>query len=209
MTTLLLVRHAHTAANDLYARPLMSGWADVPLSPRGEGQLEALRVYDFGAVAPVIYASDRIRTMRTAEAFANGRRILPLRSLREISCGETDGWRVSTVQERYPELWARNMAEDDDEFCWPGGESYRELQTRVIHAMRGIAARHPGERVAIVTHTGVITQVVNLAHGLPPARWKRWRAANASVTTVEWDANDRVRVVKFSAATERRRVERS
>ena len=25
---------------------------------------------------------------------------------------------------RYPELWRRNLAQADENFCWPGGESY-------------------------------------------------------------------------------------
>jgi broad specificity phosphatase PhoE len=199
MTTLLLVRHAHTAANDLERKPVMSGWADVPLSTRGVKQLTTLASADLGEVAPVIYSSDSIRTLHTAGSFAQGRRIVPLRSLREISCGDVDGWRVATVQERYPELWQRNLAQNDPDFRWPGGESYRELRTRVLRAMRGIASRHRGERVAVVTHTGVITQVMNHAKGLSPANWKRWRAANASVTTIEWDDDDRVRVIRFSA----------
>lgn len=203
MTTLLLVRHAHTAANDLYARPLMSGWADVPLSARGLVQLDALAAADFGPLAPVIYTSDRVRALRTAASFARGRPIVPLRALREISCGEVDGWRVSAVQERYPALWERNMEQPDPDFRWPGGESYREFRQRVVRAMRGIAARHRGQRVAVVTHTGVIAQVANLAHGLSAGDWKRWRAANASVTTVEWDEDDRVRVLRFSASAGR------
>ena len=107
--------------------------------------------------------------------------------LREIGCGAADGRTVDEVRARFPLAWERNARQDDDDFRWPGGgESYREFRDRAVAAISAIVARHPGERVAVVTHTGVITQILGALAGAPPAQWQAYRAGNASFTRLEW-----------------------
>lgn len=197
ITTLLLLRHAHTEANEHGSTPRMAGWCDIPVSEQGEVQLAALRRISLGDLAPLVYSSASPRAIRTAAAAARGRRVVPLRSLREIDCGEVDGWLIADVARRHPELWRRNLAQDDPGFAWPGGESYGEFRRRVLRALRGIAARHRGERVLAVTHAGAIAQVVGHFEGVSPARWECYRPVNCSVTTVEWDDDGTIRVVDF------------
>jgi broad specificity phosphatase PhoE len=202
-TTLLLLRHAHTEANEHGSMPRMAGWCDIPVSERGEVQLAALRLVSFGELAPLVYSSSSPRALRTAAAAARGRRVVPLRSLREISCGEVDGWLIEEVARRHPDLWRRNLAQDDPGFGWPGGESYRHFRTRVLRALRGIAGRHRGERVLVVTHAGAIAQVIGHVRGTSPARWECDRPANCSVTTIECGDDGALRVI---AADARRRA---
>jgi broad specificity phosphatase PhoE len=120
-----------------------------------------------------------------ADRFALRARVWP--SLREIGCGGVDGWTLARVRRRFPRLWAANLARADERFRWPGGESYREFRARCLRAIRRIAAAHLGARVVVVTHAGVITQVLAAIHGIAPARWDAFRVGNASVTVVRWD----------------------
>jgi broad specificity phosphatase PhoE len=196
-TTLLLLRHVHTEANEHGTTPRMAGWCDIPVSEQGEAQLDALRRASLGDLAPLVYSSTSSRAIRTAAAAARGRRVVPLRSLREISCGEVEGWLIADVARRHPESWRRNLAQDDPDFAWPGGESYREFRERVLRALRGIAARHRGARVLVTTHAGAIAQVVGHARGVPAARWECFRPANCSVTTVECDDGGAIRVLEL------------
>lgn len=198
-TTLLLLRHAHTEANEHGATPRMAGWSDIPLSPFGEAQLEALRRVSFGTTAASVYASTSPRALRTAEAaLRGGQRIVRSRSLREISCGAVDGWLTSEVAVRHPELWLRNLRQDDPDFRWPGGESYREFRARVLRALGGIAARHCGERVLVVTHAGAIAQAVGHIRGVTPAAWEPHRPSNCSLTTLEWRADGTARLIELA-----------
>lgn len=196
-TTLLLLRHAHTEANEHGSTPRMAGWCDIPVSEQGEAQLDALRRVSLGDLAPLVYSSTSPRAIRTAAAAARGRPVVPLRSLREICCGEVDGWLIADVARRLPELWRRNLAQDDADFCWPGGESYRKFRQRVLRALRGIAARHRGARVLVTTHAGVVAQVVGQVKGVSPARWERYRPANCSVTTIELEDDGTVRLIEL------------
>lgn len=196
VTTLVLVRHAHTNANEHGTTPMMAGWAEIPISTFGERQLEILPGRFPIDAAPVVYSSTSSRARRTAEAVAGGRRVVPLRSLREISCGIVDGLEVSEVQRRYPELWQANAAQNDPRFAWPEGESYDRFRRRVLRTLAAIAARHRGERVVVVTHAGVISQIVGYVRGENPARWEEARPGNCSVSLIEWSASG-PRVVKF------------
>ena len=186
---LLLVRHAHTAGNEGGDQRVLSGWVDLPLSARGRDEAAALgRALAGAPPAAALYCSPSRRAQETARALAAAHRggIRLCDDLREIHCGEVDGLPIADVRARFGALWAANGREDDDDFRWPGGESYRELRTRAIAAAQTIAAAHPGERVLVVTHAGVIAQVVGSILGTPPGRWSRHRPATASVTQLRW-----------------------
>jgi broad specificity phosphatase PhoE len=72
----------------------------------------------------------------------------------------------------------------DDEFCWPGGESYAYFRRRVLRAVHAIARRQANQRVVIVTHAGVVNQVLGWMHGQKAGRWENFRPGNASITTI-------------------------
>jgi alpha-ribazole phosphatase/probable phosphoglycerate mutase len=110
-----------------------------------------------------------------------------LKSLAEIDCGEVDGMLMREVQARFPTLWQRNLAQAEEDFQWPGGESYRRLRRRVLRVIRLIAERHKGERVLLVTHAGFISSLLGFLAGTNPAEWSKFRPGNASITEVVWN----------------------
>lgn len=189
-TTILLARHGHVVDNDLGADAHLCGRLDATLSPLGREQVRRLR--DRLAAEPAvhaIYASPLPRALQTAETIAGvvGERLRLYRGLQEISCGELEGWRIADVQRCYPQLWQRNAAQSDETFLWPGGESYRAFRRRCLRSIQRISGAHHGERVLIVTHAGVISQLLGALHGISAARWGEFRAGNASLSEVEWE----------------------
>jgi broad specificity phosphatase PhoE len=146
-----------------------------------------------------LYSSPLQRALETARAVP----VEPLRvlaSFAEISCGELEGHPIEEVQKQYPEHWRRNEAQLDESFCWPGGESYRRFRRRVLRAVRIMACKHPGQRIAIVTHAGVINQIAGYLRGQSAARWENFRPHNASLTQVEW-YGDTGRLIRFDDCT--------
>ncbi len=188
----MFVRHGHTAAtvaNGGSSEVLVSGWADFPLSPLGRRQVEALCRRLEGSSLDAIYSSPLQRAVATAAALAHLAPTPPrlLDGLREISCGELEGLSIDELRQRHPEIWEANLRQEDDDLRLPGGESYRELRDRCLEAIRRIAADHQGQRVLIVTHAGVISQVVGALHGRSPAGWDSFRPGLCSITEVEWE----------------------
>jgi alpha-ribazole phosphatase/probable phosphoglycerate mutase len=175
----------------------MSGWTDLPLSVPGRRQVDLLVARLRGEPAfAAIYASPLQRAADTARAIsAAGLGHLRLcELLREINCGEVDGLPIEEVRRRYPSLWDANLRQEDADLRWPAGESYRELRRRSIEAVQHIAARHPSQRVAVVTHAGVISQVIGSLYGLSAARWEPFRPGNTSLTEVDWSGESGVLV---------------
>jgi broad specificity phosphatase PhoE len=188
-TRLLLIRHGHVITNGGDLAAPMTGWTDVPLSPRGRRQVAELR--DFlarGRRFDGIYSSPLSRASTTAKSLADAQlgelRLCP--GLMEINCGEADGLPLGEVQLRFPHLWDENLRQASAEFRWPGGESYRELRKRALTALREIAGDHPGGFVAVVTHAGVISQILGSIHGLSPACWSSFRPGNGSISELLW-----------------------
>jgi broad specificity phosphatase PhoE len=188
-TRLILIRHGHIAANTGRRDAPMAGWTDLPLSPQGRQQIERLRQrLLLGARFDAIYSSTLCRATETARLLAAAG-LGPLRlcsALREINCGYVDGLSLADVQRRFPELWRENFRQAREDFRWPGGESYREFRDRCVSTVQAIAADHSSGRVAIVTHAGVINQIIGSMRGLSPACWEPFRPGNASVSELAW-----------------------
>ena len=179
-----LVRHA-----DAFAGGRLCGWYDAPLSEKGRRQIQALpdRVRRLNP-AVAMYTSPLTRAWQTAIVFAEAWDLpgTAHEAWREIGCGVLDGEPIESVKRDYPELWARNLAQNDDTFAWPGGESYRGFRARVLDAMDELAKAYPGARLVVVTHAGVINQVVGTIRGYSAAAWEPNRPDPVTVTTVDW-----------------------
>jgi broad specificity phosphatase PhoE len=189
-TSLILIRHAHVVDNDPGAHARLSGWTDSRLSSLGEREAQALarRLVMQVPRAVALYTSPLLRARATADAIgaALGLRSHLRAGLREISCGMLEGWPLQRVQARFPELWQRNLAQNDESFAWPGGETYRQFRMRVVRTIRALAIPHVGQRILVVTHAGVIAQIVGALRDESAARWSAYRPGNASVTEVRW-----------------------
>ena len=188
-TTFIFIRHAQAADRDDRGQLRLSGQVDLPLTRRGRRQAKLLR-HVAHRLRPVdaLYTSTLRRAVETARPLAEALALEVRRwpSLREISCGRLDGQSIADVRTRYPRLWTANLAQADDDFRWPGGESYRSFRRRVLCAVRRIAHAHAGGRVVVVTHAGVISQVLGLLAGEAASRWEPFRPGPASITAVRW-----------------------
>ncbi len=180
----------------------LCGWCDPGLTRMGKREAESLALALAGDPAVALYSSPLRRAAETARAISArlGRAITFAPSLREIHCGALEGVLLGDVESRYPELWTRNLSESDESFRWPGGESYVEFRRRVLDAIGSVAALHQGERVLVVTHAGVIGQLLGAAAGLSAARWRAFRPGNASVTEVLW-SGEKASIVGFDDRT--------
>ena len=198
-TTLVLIRHGHTASNG-GAHARLSGASDEPLSELGRRQAVMLAQHLARQPEPFvgILSSPLSRALATAEQLVQAKlgNVEVMESLAEIHCGDYDGALLTLVQERIPEQWAANLRQDDPDFRWPGGESYREFRARCLAGVGSIARRFPGARVAVVTHAGVISQLFGHVAQQSAARWETYRPGNASLSELSW--NERaIRVVRF------------
>jgi probable phosphoglycerate mutase len=179
---LLLVRHGESQpARDDQPFPLVDGHGDPELAPAGREQAlrvaERLEHEDIGA----IYVSTLCRTVQTAAPLAARLGIEPRvePDLREVYLGEWEGGSFRRhVAEGHPT--AVKMFTEGRWDVIPGAESAESLATRVRGAITRIASAHADETVVVVSHGGVIGQIMALATGARPFSFGG--ADNASVS---------------------------
>lgn len=152
-TEIYLIRHGETLWNKLGK---FQGSVDIELSEEGRKQAECLKRTlkgDFQAV----YASPLIRAMETANTLCEGTglKVVPCENMREINFGVFEGLTFAEIQNNYPKEFDRWRTEEEGPFV--GGDlSVRNASIRAASAIRSIATSHPGEKVLIVAHGGII-----------------------------------------------------
>ena len=179
MTTILLARHGETEWN---RDGRFQGHADPPLNELGRQQAQELGLRLRGEQIDAIWSSDLGRAKQTAFYVASQVNQLVRLSgeLREMDVGSWSGFTREEIAERWPAeyaLWRETGR------GWPDGEDFDAMQERVVEAILGIAAAHPGEQVLVVTHGGPIRAIHAHAVGmtLPEHRQLRGVAGNCEI----------------------------
>ena len=184
VTTIYLVRQGETDDN---ARGVPQGLRDVPLNARGRAQAEAVARWFDGRELAAIVSSPLSRTLDVATALASGQG-LEVRTddrLVEFDQGDLDGLPIAEVRERYPDFIERWRSDDPTDLRMPGGETYGEVQRRMVDAIEAAAAAHLDEAVAIVSHNLAIKSVLCHAMEIPLAGFRRIRTDLAAVSILE------------------------
>jgi 2,3-bisphosphoglycerate-dependent phosphoglycerate mutase len=163
MTELVVIRHGET---DLNRAGSFQGQIDIGLNEHGFEQARKLAQRLANESFDALYTSDLIRTRQTAEPLASHLSLLinPLIGLREQHFGELEGRTLSSVKEEMPDLWETWLLFQAD-FAVPGGESVRQFSVRVLSTVFGLADRHPGQRLLLVAHGGVLDMLYRHARG--------------------------------------------
>ena len=182
-TLLLLIRHGET---DWNAAARIQGHTDIALNARGQAQA--------GAVADAlretrihgVYASDLLRARETAAPIAETQGLV-LRTdpaLRERAFGAFEGSSFAQLQDTHPDDCMR-WRKRDPSFAAPGGgERLDAFYARVTAAVLGIAERHPGQTLAIVTHGGALDCLYRCATSQELDAPRTWELRNAAINRV-------------------------
>ena len=180
---MVLVRHGESTWNREHR---IQGQSDPPLSAGGLRQAELLAVRLARREFSGFYTSDLRRASQTAEAIGaiSGQAPEPMQSLREIQLGAWEGLTTGDIATRFPDAWAKWLAQPDWDVV-PGGEGAQRFSDRVGATVEDIFRRHPKGDTLVVTHGGVIQIALHrilgrAGHGLFP-----FRIQNASISVIE------------------------
>jgi probable phosphoglycerate mutase len=188
VTELLFIRHGET---DWNRRQCFQGQIDVPLNGNGLEQARRLGLRLAPEPHHVLFSSDLSRAQQTAAPVAAAWGLQPVLvpGLREQKFGEWEGLDFAAIQQRYADLWPLWLQQDID-FAVPGGESLRQFHTRVLGAVKGLASQAesagPGQRLAIVTHGGVLDMLWRTAKGLPLTGLRECPIPNTGLNRLRW-----------------------
>ena len=189
---LLLVRHGQSTAN---ANGIWQGQMEFPLSEEGRKQASLAGSGLSGEPFEGLYSSLLSRAFETAEIIRDrtgfAGEVVPLGGLSERHGGILEGHTWAEQEQRNPELAKKFLAIPEEErWTLVGAETDEEVIARFEEAISSIRALHPdGSRIVIVSHGGVMRAFLRELFGpgvLPGAQ----RAANASITRLQWDRGE-------------------
>ncbi|MEZ5215419.1 MAG: histidine phosphatase family protein [Ilumatobacteraceae bacterium] len=180
-TLILLVRHGQT------------GTTGKVLPGRAKG----LHLADVGRARPTPPRTDRgprrstpctpplERARETAApiASATGHKTVIDRRLLECDFGEWTGAELAKLN-KLPE-W-RQVQQYPSGFRFPGGESFTEMQSRIVGGLQDLAQRHRGGVVVAVSHADPIKAAVAHALGTHLDLFQRIVISTCSVTAIAY-----------------------
>lgn len=218
-TELLLIRHGETDHN---REGRFQGQMDVPLNATGRAQAERLAQRLQGEPLDVLVSSDLSRARATAEPLllrrsgrgacgAGGadRESRPSTSDRRLELATDAAWReqafgvleglvVGEARVSHPEAFAAWWAHTPD-LAPPGGESPAAFHARVVVALHALVQAHPGARVAVFTHGGVLDMVWRTVQGRPLSGPRDCAIPNTGINRLRW-VNGRLELLQWADA---------
>jgi probable phosphomutase (TIGR03848 family) len=183
LTTVLLVRHGQTPSTG----KILPGRAPgLHLADTGVAQARkaAERIGELKQV-DALYTSPLERARETAAPIAaiTGQRARVERGLLECEFGEWTGAELSKLMKK-PE-W-QTVQRAPSSFRFPGGESFSEMQHRIVSTLDRLRAAHPGGTIVCVSHADPIKAAVANALGTHLDLFQRIVISTCAVSVIAW-----------------------
>jgi probable phosphomutase (TIGR03848 family) len=184
-TLVLLVRHGQTPTT---GKTLPGRAPGLHLADKGRAQADVAA----SRIAPLknvdaVYASPLERTRETAAPIgkAVGARVKIDKGLLECDFGAWTGRELKELN-KLPE-WS-TVQRYPSGFRFPAGESFPEMQTRIVSCLGTLAARHPGKTIVTVSHADPIKAAVAHALGTHLDLFQRIVISPCSITAILYTA---------------------
>ena len=180
-TLVLLVRHAVTPTT---GRVLPGRAPGVHLSDEGRRQAEgvARRLAALPAIAAV-YSSPLERARETAAVIARPRGLTVRTEAGLLECDFGTWTGASLRRLARKREWAM-VQRHPSGFRFPRGESFVEMQSRIVDAARRLVERHRGRAIVAVSHADPIKALLAHVLGTPLDLFQRLVIAPASISAV-------------------------
>ncbi len=174
---------------------------NVDLSEEGFRQAALVGERLFPEKIQAVYSSDLIRAVQTAQAanlYWNVEHMVRP-DLREISFGDMEGMSDGEISVKYRDFKLQ-MEKMEEDLPYPGGECAADVVHRALPVFEELV-NSGYERVAVVTHGGVIRSMAAYYLGLDLAKWRILGKSleNCSITEFSWeDSQKRFTLERFN-----------
>jgi len=181
-TRICLVRHGETEWN---AERRIQGQIDIGLNETGVRQAMAAGRWLKSAGIAALYSSDLKRAWTTAQAISAelGLVPMPVPEMRERRYGVFEGLTYDEAKAHHPAGYAAFEGRNAD-YAFENGESLIAMFARVTGKLKELAARHPGQTIAIVLHGGVLDIVNRFVRGNPLEMPRDFLIPNAGINWI-------------------------
>ncbi len=184
---ILLVRHASTPTTN---KILPGRKAGLHISKKGvaEAELAARHIASLNPFPTAVYASPLERAQQTAGIIAKalGKKTRKLAGLTECDFGKWTGRRISSL--RKLSAW-KQVQSSPSKFRFPEGESFLEMQARIVKTINELSVRHSGETIVAVSHADTIKAALNHYLGAPLDFFQKIHIEPAGISSIVLSEN--------------------
>ena len=181
VSIIILVRHGHTPTTGKILPGRAKG---LHLSELGKEQASKVATnLSMLDNVTAVYASPMERTLETAKPIASafGLKVQRNRGLIEADFGKWTGRKLSDLRKLSDwEIVQKNPSL----FRFPDGESFIEIQSRMVESITRISDKHRGEIVIAVSHADTIKAFLTAMLGTPLDLFQRLHISPCSVSPV-------------------------
>jgi probable phosphoglycerate mutase len=197
-TLLLLVRHGETPTT---GRVLPGRTPGLYLSERGRAQADRVAERLAGLPVDAIHTSPLERTCQTAEpaAVRAGLAVHEDPGLIECDFGEWTGAALADLA-GLPQWQA--VQHSPSTFRFPGGESFMDMQARMVGALEVLRSAHPGGVVVCFSHADPIKAAVANAMGTHLDLFQRIVISPGSVSAISYVEGQAPAVLMVNSTSE-------
>ena len=217
MTRILLIRHAHSGANE---RGILAGRTEgVYLTEKGESQATELAKRLSGSkitkvhISPLERCHLTINPLMKSYSVKERPKIHITADLSEVDYGKWTGKKLTTLYRE--KLW-KVVQNRPSAMYFPEGEGLAQMQVRAMRALHAAAAE--GGLQIIVSHGDVIKSVVAAVLGTHLDNFQKIVIDPASITVLDFDGSDfrvltlnntTTPIAEFAKASSAKRVTRA
>ena len=188
MTTFLLLRHAHSSANE---KGLLAGQlTGIGLSKIGIEQSDGLVKNFTDLRIDRIISSPLQRCVETVTPLAHQRRkrIHMNAAFIEMDYGTWSGKKLTDLARKRE--W-KQIQKTPASFTFPEGEGFHEAQRRVEKELKKLSRKYPRQTILIVTHGDIIKLALATTSGTQLNSFQRYVVDTCSLSELHWSARGR------------------
>jgi broad specificity phosphatase PhoE len=196
-TRIFLVRHGETTSTENHR---IHGHSDAPLTKTGLQHARVTGEYLLSRFFDAFYCSSLGRAHNTAKIIGESikKEPIPADGLRERFYGGLEGFPLQIFE---PDLTGPVLLRPFVRFVlFVSGEHEKDFINRVVSSIQEIIANHPGQRVLVVTHWGVLSILTKFFNNESMISWEAvgpWTACGIS----EYKSNGKKwQVVQFNSS---------
>ena len=184
-TRLLLLRHAETSAPDRFH----GAESDIGLGERGRKQAEDVARVLVAEHGDTLYTSAMKRATATAKAIGEACGLSPIvvPALHERKMGRLSGVTREEGLEEF-RIAKHHWMNGQPEYTHQGGESFQQVQARVVPVIENLVSKSPGKTLIVVAH-GVVIRVflTSVLEGRNAADFDTFAIDNVALNDLRWD----------------------
>jgi len=197
VATIFLIRHCETDSN---VSQVPQGVRDVPLNERGIKQSEQLASWAEGQNFDRLLSSTSSRAYDVAQKISKKIGIDVETDVRlcEFDQGVFDGMPLERIRKEYPEFIQSWRNDDPSNLRMPQGETFLEVQQRMIQVCEEVALQNKDAKIAVVSHNLAIKSALCFGIDVSLIKFRNITVDLASYSMISVEPNQWWRVEKMN-----------